>query len=563
MSNLLARMKILVRIYLLIGIAALGIAGVVVVAANSIQDSLTTERFEQTRRLVEVAYSLAMNFEKRAEKGEFSAEEAQTRALAAISTLRYDTNQYFWVNDWDGIMRAHGTKPELVGSMLLEKTDTKGVKIYADFIDIAKNKGGGTYQYYWPDVDGVNKPKISYIKGVPEWRWVIGSGVFADDIAKAVWEVEKQLGTAAGLLLLMAVVIANLIGRSISKPIQTLNEAMQQLAAGDTTGHIGMEERRDEIGDMAKTVKVFQENARQVEKLKAEQAEMERRAAIEKKQAMEKMANDFEQSVGQIVNIVASAATQLQSNAKHLSEMADQTNRQSAAVAAATEEASSSVSTVASATEELSASIGEINRQVTESSRVAQDAVSEVKKTDETVSTLSEAAAQIGDVVKLIQDIAEQTNLLALNATIEAARAGEAGKGFAVVASEVKNLATQTARATEEISKKIVTVQSVSNDSVTAIRGIGKTIEHISEITGAIAGAIHEQTAATKEISNNVQQASAGTNEVSSNIVNVTHAAAESRGASDEVLQASGELSKQSERLRNEIQTFLSKVREG
>ena len=563
MGSFFARVKIIVRIYLLIAIAAIGIIGVVVVGANEIKVSLTDSRKEQTRRLVEVAYSLVANLVERANKGEFSEDDARQRAAVAISSLRYDTHQYYWINDWDGKMIAHGTKPELVGNMLLDKTDTKGAKIYVDFINIAKNKGADTYQYYWPDVDGVNKPKISYVKGVPAWQWVIGSGVFVDDVEKAVWEVEKKLGLAAGLLLLIAVVIANFIGRSISKPVQSLNEAMQQLAGGDTTGHIGMDERRDEIGDMAKTVKVFQENARQVEKLKAEQAEMERRAAIEKKQAMEKMANDFEQSVGQIVNIVASAATQLQSNAKHLSEMADQTNRQSAAVAAATEEASSSVSTVASATEELSASIGEINRQVSESSRVAQDAVSEVKKTDETVSTLSDAAAQIGDVVKLIQDIAEQTNLLALNATIEAARAGEAGKGFAVVASEVKNLATQTARATEEISKKIVTVQSVSTDSVNAIRSIGKTIEHISEITGAIAGAIHEQTAATKEISNNVQQASAGTNEVSSNIVNVTHAAAESRGASDEVLQASGELSKQSERLRSEIQAFLSKVRQG
>lgn len=562
MGSLLGRLKILVRIYLLIAIAALGIVGVVIVAASEIKSSLTEARIEQTRRLVEVTYSLVANLEERAQKGEFSDEEGQKRAAAVVAGLRYDTKEYFWINDWDGKMVAHPNR-DLVGKILLDRTDAKGAKMYEDFVNIAKNKGADSYQYYWQDTDGITKPRISYVKGVPGWRWVIGSGVFADDIAKAVWEVEKQLGMAAGILLLLAVVIANLIGRSISKPIQTLNEAMQQLASGDTTGHIGMDERRDEIGDMAKTVKVFQENARQVEKLKAEQAEMERRAAIEKKQAMEKMANDFEQSVGQIVNIVASAATQLQSNAKHLSEMADQTNRQSAAVAAATEEASSSVSTVASATEELSASIGEINRQVTESSRVAQDAVSEVKKTDDTVSTLSEAAAQIGDVVKLIQDIAEQTNLLALNATIEAARAGEAGKGFAVVASEVKNLATQTARATEEISKKIVTVQSVSNDSVTAIRGIGKTIEHISEITGAIAGAIHEQTAATKEISNNVQQASAGTNEVSSNIVNVTHAAAESRGAADEVLQASNELSKQAERLRSEIKAFMSKVRQG
>jgi len=563
MNNLLARLKIIVRIYLLIVIAALGIVGVVMTSSVEIETSLTEARQDQTRRLVEVTSSLVRNLVDRAKAGEFSDEDGQKRAIAAVAGLRYDTKEYFWINDWDGNMLTH-INAKLTGTNVLDMKDANGKRIFVDFIDIAKSSNGaGTYQYFWPDADGETKPKISYVKGIPEWRWVIGSGVFADDIAKAVWEVQKKLGIAAGILLIVSIVLAALIGRSISKPVQVLNIAMQKLAAGDTTGHIGMDERRDEIGDMAKTVKVFQENARQVEKLKAEQAEMERRAAIEKKQAMDKMANDFEQSVGQIVDVVASAATELQANAKNLSEMADQTNRQSSVVAAATEEASTSVSTVASATEELSASIGEINRQVSESSRVAQDAVDEVKKTDQTVSTLSEAAAQIGDVVKLIQDIAEQTNLLALNATIEAARAGEAGKGFAVVASEVKNLATQTARATEEISKKIVTVQTVSADAVNAIRAIGNTIEHIGEITGAIASAIHEQTAATQEISNNVQQASAGTNEVSSNIVNVTHAASESRGAADEVLQASNELSKQAERLRSEIKAFMSKVRQG
>ncbi len=490
MGSLLGRLKILVRIYLLIAIAALGIIGVVIVGASEIKSSLTESRIEQTRRLVEVTYSLVANLEERAQKGEFTEEEGQKRAAAVVAGLRYDTNEYFWINDWDGKMLAH-LNPKLVGQTILDMKDSSGTPIFVDFINIAKNKGADSYQYYLKDTDGKDKLKISYVKGVPGWRWVIGSGVYADDIAQAVWAVEKKLGTAAGILLIIAILIANLIGRSISKPIQTLNEAMQQLASGDTTGHIGMDERRDEIGDMAKTVKVFQENARQVEKLKAEQ--MERRAAIEKKQVMEKMANDFEQSVGQIVDVVASAATELQANAKNLSEMADQTNRQSSVVAAATEEASTSVSTVASATEELSASIGEINRQVSESSRVAQEAVDEVKKTDQTVSTLSEAAAQIGDVVKLIQDIAEQTNLLALNATIEAARAGEAGKGFAVVASEVKNLATQTARATEEISKKIVTVQTVSADAVNAIRARAAPLNISVKLRGAIAGAIHEQ----------------------------------------------------------------------
>lgn len=561
MGNLLARVKINARIYMLIAVAALGIGAVVMVSSQEIHDSMANERKEQTRRLVEAAASLVDGFYKESKmSGGPSEEESQRLALSAVHDMRYDKTQYFFVVGWDGIMLDHPNK-DLVGKDLLSLKDANGDKVFVNIIDMAK-RGGGTLHYMWKDTDGIVKPKVTHVIAVPEWKWAVASGVYVDDVERSVGEIQKRLLVAAGILLLLSMVVANLIGRSIAKPINQLNASMQQLAKGDTSIEVGMEDRRDEIGTMANTVRVFQENARQVEKLKAEQAELEHRATVEKKAAMDKLANEFERSVGQIVQVVASAATELQANSKHLSDIADKTSQQSATVAAATEEASSSVSTVASATEELSASIGEINRQVTESSQVAQNAVKEVKKTDATVSTLSEAAAQIGDVVKLIQDIAEQTNLLALNATIEAARAGEAGKGFAVVASEVKNLATQTARATEDISKKIVTVQTVSTDTVTAIRSIGKTIEQMNTIASAIANAIQEQNAATKEISNNVQQASAGTSEVSSNIVGVTQAATEARGAATEVLNASSELSKQSEHLRSEIDTFLRKVRE-
>ena len=276
---------------------------------------------------------------------------------------------------------------------------------------------------------------------------------------------------------------------------------------------------------------------------------------------MMELADNFEASVGQIVGTVASASTELQANAESLSMIADETTKQSTAVAAATEQASTSVQTVAASAEELSSSISEISRQVNESTRITGDAVREVKSTDQTVVSLSDAASQIGGVVKLIQDIAEQTNLLALNATIEAARAGEAGKGFAVVASEVKSLANQTAKATEEISTKITAMQGVTGSAVTAIRGIGTTIEQISHIIGSIASAVEEQSAATKEIANNVAQASAGTAEVTSSISSVSQASNEARGASNDVLQAARELSVQSERLKQEMSSFLNKIR--
>jgi len=262
-------------------------------------------------------------------------------------------------------------------------------------------------------------------------------------------------------------------------------------------------------------------------------------------------------NVEEVTGIVASASTELQNTAQAMSATAEQTNVQAGAVAAASEEASTNVQTVAAAAEELSSSLEEVGRQVVESSSIAKSAVEEAAKTNTSVEGLSEAAQKIGEVVELINDIASQTNLLALNATIEAARAGEAGKGFAVVANEVKSLANQTAKATEEISAQISSMQSATNEAVGAIKGIGQTIGNINDIASTIASAVEEQTAATQEIARNVQQASAGTAEVSSNITGVTQAATETGSSAEEVLNAAKELSTQAEQLRSDIEDFM------
>lgn len=540
---------------------ALGMGVVLWLSAIKLDETLQKAYGQRTQNVIQIADSLMQEYIARVKTGELTLEDSKVRALKRLSSIRYDGDNYYWVKDMSGKMLMHPTSPKLVGTTVTEIKDADGKKLFAEMIALVAEKGEGVYNYQWPP-DQTAKPKISYVKRVPEWNWVIGTGVYSDQIRSDVMQKVQDLGYIVLCLLAAGVIIAIFIGRSISKPVHTITDVMKELANGHLDVEVGMKERHDEIGEMAHAVQIFQDNARQIEKLKSEQAEAERIAAEKQKREMNTLADDFEKSVGHIVSIVASAATELQSSSKNLSEMSDQTNRQTATVAAATEEASSSIQTVASASEELSASISEINRQISNSSKIAASAVEEVKKTDETVSTLSEAATQIGDVVKLIQDIAEQTNLLALNATIEAARAGEAGKGFAVVASEVKNLANQTGRATEEISKKIVTVQSVSNESVNAIRSIGTIIERIDENTKTIADALRQQDAATREISNNVQQASSGTSEISSSIVNVTHAAKESQSAATEVFEASSELSKTSESLRIEVQSFVNKIRQ-
>ena len=284
-------------------------------------------------------------------------------------------------------------------------------------------------------------------------------------------------------------------------------------------------------------------------------------AKEEKQTAMRKLAGDFEATVGEIIETVSSASTELEATAGTLTKTAERTQEVTTSVAAASEEASTNVHSVASATEELNASVREISHQAQDSARMANEAVDQARRTNDRVGELSKAAARIGDVVELINTIAGQTNLLALNATIEAARAGDAGRGFAVVASEVKALAEQTAKATGEIGQQISGIQTATQESVDAIRAITASIEKLSAISTTIASAVEEQGAATQEISRNVQQAAQGTQQVSSNIVDVQRGASETGSASSEVLSAAQALSRDSNLLKLEVGKFLDTVR--
>jgi len=361
--------------------------------------------------------------------------------------------------------------------------------------------------------------------------------------------------------LVLASLVGWIVGRSITNPLRRIIDVMQALTSGDLAVAVGGVERKDEVGEVARSVEVFKQGLVETERLRKEQEESKKHNEAERRQAMLDLADRFESSVGGVVEGVSSAATELQATAQSMSATAEQTTRQSTAVAAASEETTQNVQTVASATEELSASIGEITSQVNESTRIVGDAVVQANTTNEKVRGLAEAAQRIGDVVRLINDIAGQTNLLALNATIEAARAGEAGKGFAVVASEVKTLATQTARATEEIAAQVRAIQEATASSADAIAGIAGTINRVSEISTAIASAVEEQGAATQEISRNVQQAAQGTQEVSANIGGVTEAASQTGHAAKQVLESAGELSKNGAVLRTQVQEFLRMVR--
>ena len=366
----------------------------------------------------------------------------------------------------------------------------------------------------------------------------------------------------AGAAVLLGLLIAFLIARGIIGPLSGLTSGMKELAGGNFGVVLPGLERKDEVGDMAQAVETFKVKAEEKARMEAEaKIAQDQIAARQRKADMIKLADDFEGAVGEIIETVSSASTELEASASTLTSTAARSQELTTVVAAASEEASTNVQSVASATEELTTSVNEIGRQVQESARMANEAVDQARQTNDRVGELSKAAARIGDVVELINTIAGQTNLLALNATIEAARAGDAGRGFAVVASEVKALAEQTSKATGEIGQQISGIQAATQESVGAIRQISGTIEKLSEIASAIAAAVEEQGAATQEISRNVQQAAQGTLQVSSNISDVQRGAGETGSASTQVLSSAQSLSSESNRLRLEVDKFLATVR--
>jgi methyl-accepting chemotaxis protein len=369
-----------------------------------------------------------------------------------------------------------------------------------------------------------------------------------------------MLAVILGVAIIVGIAVGVYLIGDVSSGIASIVKPMQALGQGDLTAKVPHQGEKTEIGTMADVLQVFKE-ALIAKKAADEAAARDAEAKIERGRRVDGITRDFESMIGQIVETVSSASTQLEASAGTLTATAERSRELTTTVAAASEEASTNVQSVASATEEMASSVTEISRQVQESARMANEAVDQARTTTDRVGELSKAATRIGDVVELINTIAGQTNLLALNATIEAARAGEAGRGFAVVASEVKALAEQTAKATGEIGQQITSIQAATQESVGAIKQISGTIEKLSEISSTIAAAVEEQGAATQEISRNVQQAAHGTVQVSSNITDVQRGASETGLASSQVLSAAQSLSGESGRLKLEVGKFLNSVR--
>ncbi len=558
---MLGNLRISYKLLMMIGISVLGIAAVAGVGLSALWSNLLEDRRAKLQDLVLVArHAIELNYEASRQAG-LSEAETMERSKTLLRSFRFGKEDYFYAFNNQGVLQVN-PNPKAEGKNLFDTPDSDGVYFIREQIALAA-KGGGSMRYRFPRPGSgdVSLPKMSYAVEFKPYGWVIGGGIYLDDVYAIFWAQAAQIGMLVGLALLLVTGVFFLLSRSIVNPINAMTAAMRKIAEGETATAIPALDRGDEVGAMAKSVQVFKDNMIEATRLRREQDSLKVQADADRKLLLSRMADEFESGVRASLDTLSGAATEMQATSKDMSATAGEASHQATGVAAVAEQASANVQTVAAATEELSSSVTEIGRQVTQSTEIAGQAVAEANRTNVTVQGLSAAAQKIGDVVKLISDIASQTNLLALNATIEAARAGEAGRGFAVVASEVKSLASQTAKATEEISAQVGAMQSATAEAVQAIEGIGRTIGTINEITSAISLAVDQQGSATQEIARNVQEAAQGTGQVSGNISAVNKAADKTGSAANKVLFSAEQLSGQAVALRADVDRFLANIR--
>jgi methyl-accepting chemotaxis protein len=555
------------RFATIIAVLSVVFVGALTAQVMVLRSTVIEERRTKVFDLVEAAKKILSAYEEKAKAGKISADEARQLAFEAIGAMRWGKSA-----DYLGIYGAGSTNagvtyvhfnPNYINVNRWDYKDKQGQFLIQNIVAKAR-AGGGYLEYQVPKATGGPElPKLTYAGGYGEGEKLLAvqAGVYTDDIDAVVFDRATWIAEGGLIGLLIAGLTALALGRGLVRPLEAICGVMDGLAKGELTVEVPFVDHRNEIGHIARSLAIFKERLLGAERLRAEREEATASAMAERKAAMSLIANEFEKSVGGIVAGAASAATEMQHSAQSLAAIAKETTRQSTTVAAAGQQTMANVQTVAAAAEELSASGDEISRRIVHSATIAQNAVAQAERTNAMVQGLLEATEKIGEVMGLIQNIAAQTNLLALNATIEAARAGEAGKGFAVVASEVKVLSTQTAKATEEIADQIQEIREATGATAGAIREIGTTIAEIDEIATTIAAAVKEQSGSTQEIARSVHQAAQGTQGVMQNIASVTQASAQVGSAAEMVLGSAGELAMQSERLKQEVDSFLTTVR--
>ena len=546
------RFSIGLRIYSIIGLSFCGLIGLAAMQASNLADSLKQQRQNELSHLAQIALSIAREEYDASVRDHTSDDLARKTAAARISKLRYGDGDYFWINDLGPRMIMHPAKPELNGQDLTDNKDPNGKRLFVEFVNVVKKQGSGFVDYQWPKPGkDAPQPKLSYVTGFEPWGWIIGTGVYIDDLQVQLWDSARTVIVAALIVIGLLGTVTLIIARKISSALVAMTSSVTKLGEGDFGIELPGLNRGDELGDMARSIEQFKVKAAEKARNEAVLEEKQQQIAERNKgKALKEMADNVERETNAAVGEVAAGTERMANNAALMTDSALLLGENSSSVAAAAEEALANAQTVAKASSELSASIAEIAFQVTSSRALMLDAVTASTEAQTTITKLSEAAAKVGAVTNLISEIASQTNLLALNATIEAARAGDAGRGFAVVAAEVKSLAEQTAKATSEIAQQIAEIQGATQASVASIIGIAEVIQKVESVSVIVAAAIEKQNSVTVEISRTVEETSHAAREVAAQIVSVSNEAIETGRHASEIRDGSAEIAGKVNELR-------------
>jgi methyl-accepting chemotaxis protein len=554
--------RVFTRILLLVLLALASLMAVGLFVIGQSRGHLFEQKKSDIKHIVESAGTIVAAFERRAAAGEMTREQAQAEAKRVLAAMRYaGGKEYVFVYDFKGVNLVHPVKPEWVGSDRFGEQDPSGKFFIREFIAVAK-QGGGHVDYLFQLPQSTERAaKISYVTGFAPWEWVIGSGVLIEDVNAMNRAMTRNVVLWLIGISLMLLAASIMVTRSIAGPIRRLTDSLRRLAGGDIDAAVDGSQRHDEFGVIARAIVEVRDTVRnRMQDDMRRDAEAKRLGEAERQRFLTDIARSLDEQVKAVADSVGAAAQALVGTARSMTAVSAEARREAGEASGVSRTAAEHVATVGEATGQLDGAISEIGTQVHQSSKISQDAMAQIREASAIVRTLSAASADIGKVVSLIQAIAEQTNLLALNATIEAARAGEAGKGFAVVASEVKQLATQTSKATEEISGRINAVQGATDQAVAAIDNVDKTIARINEIGSRIAAAVEEQGAATSEISRAGRHAAEQTEMLAASLVRLLEAANDTNSSSQDVVASASGLSDQAASLKRQVDEFLARI---